>query len=238
MDVFKDQVVVVSGAAGALGRQVVRAFLEQGAVVCALDRGEGRLAKHAMSAHTSGHLEIVEKMDLSQDDMISALIGQVHQEVGEVDILVNTVGGFTSGQQVHELSAASWQQMLTVNVIPFLNLTRAFVPDLIKKQKGKVITIGSKAALKGSANNGAYAASKGALLRLTESMAAELVDKNIQVNCVLPGTIDTPANRAEMPEADFSKWVAPEKIAEVILCLASSASDAITGAVIPVYGRP
>lgn len=238
MDSLKDQVVVVSGAAGALGRQVVRAFLKQGAMVCALDRGEGRLAKHAMSADTSGHLEIVEKMDLSLDDVVPTLIEQVHQEVGEVDILVNTVGGFTYGEPVHELSPETWQRMLSVNVTPFLNLSRAFVPDLIKKYKGKVITIGSKAALKGGAMSGAYAASKGALLRLTESMAAELADKNIQVNCVLPGTIDTPANRAEMPNADFTKWVSPEKIAEVILCLASSASDPITGATIPVYGMP
>lgn len=238
MDSFKGKVIVVSGAAGALGRKVVRAFLKEDAVVCALDRSEGRLAKHALSADTCGHLEIVERVDLSDGAMIPGLIEQVHQEVGKVDVLVNTIGGFAYGEPVHELSADTWQRMLAVNVLPFLNLSKAFVPDLIEKKMGKVVTIGAKAALKGGAMSGAYAASKAALLRLTESMAAELADHNIQVNCVLPGTIDTPANRAEMPEADFSKWVSPEMIAETILFLASSASDAITGAAIPVYGQP
>lgn len=238
MDSFEGKVIVVSGAAGALGRTVVRAFLQQSAMVCALDRGEGRLAKHALSAHTNGHLEIVEKVDLSDSAVIPALVEQVHQEVGKVDVLVNTIGGFTYGEPVHELSADTWQRMLAVNVLPFLNLAKAFVPDLIEKKMGKVVTIGAKAALKGGAMSGAYAASKAALLRLTESMAAELVSHNIQVNCILPGTIDTPANRAEMPEANFSKWVMPEKIAEATLFLASAASDAITGAAIPVYGQP
>ena len=155
-----------------------------------------------------------------------------------VDVIVHTVGGFTYGEPVYDLSMETWQRMLDINVNGFLNLSKALVPDLVEKGQGKVITIGAKAALKGGAKTGAYSASKAALLRLTESMAAELAGVGVQVNCVLPGTIDTPNNRAEMPNADFSKWVSPAKIAETILFLASPESDAITGAAIPVYGQP
>ena len=238
MGEFTDRVVVVSGAAGALGREVVRAFLQEGATVCALDRGEGRIAALDLNEGLPGRLEIFDRMDLSQPEIVSALREDVHQRVGQVDVLANTVGGFTYGEAVHELSVETWQRMLAVNVLPFLNLSKAFVPDLVEQGRGKVIAVGAKAALKGGAEMGAYAATKAALLRLTESMAAELAPNGVQVNCVLPGTIDTPANRAEMPKADFTKWVSPGAIAETILFLASPGSDRITGAVIPVYGQP
>ena len=238
MGEFTDRVVVVSGAAGALGREVVRAFLQEGATVCALDRGEGRIAALGLDEGLPGRLEIFDRMDLSQPEIVPALREDVHQRVGQVDVLVNPVGGFTYGEAVHELSAETWQRMLAVNVLPFLNLSKAFVPDLVEQGRGKVIAVGAKAALKGGAKMGAYAATKAALLRLTESMAAELAPSGVQVNCVLPGTIDTPANRAEMPKADFTKWVSPGAIAETILFLASPGSDRITGAAIPVYGQP
>ena len=238
MGEFTDRVVVVSGAAGALGREVVRAFLQEGATVCALDRGEGRIAALGLDEGLPGRLEIFDRMDLSQPEIVPALREDVHQRVGQVDVLVNPVGGFTYGEVVHELSAETWQWMLAVNVLPFLNLSKAFVPDLVEQGRGKVIAVGAKAALKGGAKMGPYAATKAALLRLTESMAAELAPNGVQVNCVLPGTIDTPANRAEMPKADFTKWVSPGAIAETILFLASPGSDRITGAAIPVYGQP
>ncbi len=237
MGEFTEKVVVVSGAAGALGREVVRTFLQQGARVCALDRGEGRLAALGLDEGRPGRLEIFDGMDLSQPETVASLREQVHQRVGQVEVLVNTVGGFTYGETVYELSTETLRRMLAVNVLPFLNLCKAFVPDLIERGRGKVVTVGAKAALKGGAKTGAYAAAKAALLRLTESMAAELAPAGVQVNCVLPGTIDTPNNRAEMPNADFTKWVSPVEIAETILSLTSSQSDDITGAAIPVYGQ-
>jgi len=151
------------------------------------------------------------------------------QEVGSADVLVNTVGDFTAGERVHEISLDTWEQMFSKNVFSFLNLTHAFIPGMLKKGHGKIISVGSGASLKGGAKTGAYAAAKGALLRLTESMAAELTAENIQVNCVMPGTIDSPKIRAIEPDVDFSKWVKPEQIADVILFLASPASDALTG---------
>ncbi len=238
MEQFTDKVVVVSGAAGALGREVVKAFLREGATVCALDHRTGRLADLGLDEGGSGRLETIEDIDLRQAGVVPILQSEVHQRAGMVDVIVHTVGGFTYGETVDTLSAETWQKMLDINVNAFLNLARALVPDLVEKGHGKVITIGAKAALKGGAKMGAYSASKAALLRLTESMAAELAGKGIQVNCVLPGTIDTPNNRAEMPNADFSKWVSPAKIAETILFLASQGSDAIIGASLPVYGQP
>jgi len=236
MESFSGKVVVVTGASGALGREVVKAFLRAGATVCAMDHHESRLAK--VGENLPGRLEPFENIDLSHASVVSPLITAVHERIGPVDIIVHTVGGFTYGEKVYELSPETWQKMLAINVTAFLNLAKAFVPDLVAKGRGKIITVGAKAALKGGGKMGAYGATKAALLRLTESLAAELAPEGVQANCVLPGTIDTPNNRAEMPKADFSKWVPPEKIAETILFLASPEADAITGAAIPIYGQP
>ncbi|MCB2202527.1 SDR family NAD(P)-dependent oxidoreductase [bacterium] len=236
MNTMSNQVVIVSGAAGGLGREVVRTFLAEGATVCALDNRHGRVS--AFEEGLPGQMFLFEDIDLTDKAVGNPLAGAVHDRVGKVDVIVNTVGGFAYGETVHGLSFDTWERMIGLNVYSFLNLTGAFVPDLIEKGHGKVISVGSGASIKGSAKMGAYAAAKGALLRLTESMAAELLAYGIQVNCVLPGTIDTPKNRAEMPDADRSKWVSPRQIAETILFLSSTEADAITGATIPVFGHP
>lgn len=236
MDSMSNQVVVVSGAAGGLGREVVRAFLAQGAAVCALDNRQGRVTN--FEDGLPGEINLFENIDLTDRMVVEPLAEAVHDRVGKVDVIVNTVGGFAYGETVHGLSFDTWERMMGLNVYSFLNLTSAFVPDLIEKGQGKVISVGSGASLKGSAKMGAYAAAKGALLRLTESMAAELLAYGIRVNCVLPGTIDTPKNRAEMPDADRNKWVSSQLIAETILFLSSAKADAITGATIPVFGHP
>jgi len=232
---FNGKIIVVTGAAGNLGQAVVRAFLDQGGSVCALDYQMGRLTE-VFTDIQDPNLKLFEEVDVTDLDSLKAISGNIHDYNGNVDVLVNTVGGFSSGEPVHELSASTWRKMLNLNVISFINCSKIFIPDMLEKNKGKVITIGAKSSLKGGAKSGAYAASKAALLRLTESMAEELKSHNIQVNCVLPSTIDTPQNRDAMPQADFSKWVSPGKIAEVILFLCSSAAEEITGAAIPVYG--
>jgi NAD(P)-dependent dehydrogenase (short-subunit alcohol dehydrogenase family) len=236
MNTMSDRVVVVSGAAGGLGREVVRAFLSQGATVCALDNRRDRAGK--FESDLPRRLYLFEDIDLTDRTIAPTLTNAVHEQAGKVDVIVNTVGGFAYGEPVHNLSLETWERMIGLNVMSFLTLTQAFVPDLIEKGYGKVISVGSGASLKGGAKMGAYAAAKGALLRLTESLAAELLADGIQVNCVLPGTIDTPKNRAEMPDADRSKWVSPSLIAETILFLSSPEADAITGATIPVFGHP
>lgn len=233
---FSNKVVIVSGAAGNLGQAVVAAFLAAGGTVCAVDHQKGRLADILDSSPAHDKLFIIEGVDVTKMQQVADAAQQVDTLVGKADILVNTVGGYAAGERVYQLSNAQWQMMMDLNVHSFLNLSAAFVPAMQSRGSGKIVTIGAKSGLQGGAGSGAYSAAKAALLRLTESLAAELKENGIQVNCVLPAIIDTPQNRKAMPQADFSKWVSPEKLAEVILFLCSPASDAITGAAIPVYG--
>lgn len=232
-----DQVVIVTGAAGNLGRSVVNGFLDREGCVCAVDHRPGRLEKIFISHNENKDLHLFDNVDVTDAERMAAFADEIFIQFGGVDILVNTVGGFSFGEAVFEISSGTWARMINLNVRSFLNSAEVFVPGMIKKGRGKIISVGSKAALKGGAKTGAYAAAKSALLRLTESMAEELKDLNIQVNCVLPSIIDGPENREAMPSADFSRWVKPDDVTQVILYLASPSSDAITGAAIPVFGR-
>jgi NAD(P)-dependent dehydrogenase (short-subunit alcohol dehydrogenase family) len=234
---FKDQVIVVTGAPGNLGSAVVEKFLESGGTVIGLDHGKGRLESKFRSALEEGTFYSFEEIDVTNPERMLALSQEIEKTIGHPDILVNTVGGFAFGEPVHEISSGTWQRMMDLNVQSLLVTAGVFVPAMLENGRGKIISIGSKASLNGSAKTGAYAAAKSAVLRLTESMAAELKANNIQANCVLPGTIDTPENREAMPDANFAKWVTPEKIAEVILFLSSSSADAVTGAAVPVFGK-
>lgn len=234
---FNGQVIVVTGAAGYLGKVVARSFLDHKAIVCCIDQRKGRMDDLKSISQKSGKFYGFEEFDVTDKEKMFTLAEIIHNRIGSVNILVNTVGGFSSGEFVHELSIQTWQRMMDLNVYSFLSTTAAFVPDMIENKMGKVISIGSKSALQGGAGSGAYGAAKGALLRLTESMSEELKNQNIQVNCVIPGVIDTPENREAMPNVDFSKWVTPAQVADVILFLASSESGGVTGASIPVFGR-
>jgi NAD(P)-dependent dehydrogenase (short-subunit alcohol dehydrogenase family) len=140
------------------------------------------------------------------------------------------------GEAVHETSAATWDLLMDLNARTLLNVAYAVVPAMLERRRGRIVTVGAAAATKGVAHMGAYCASKSALIRLTEAMSGELKDKGINVNCVLPSIIDTPDNRAAMPDADPSRWVAPQSLAEVIAFLASDSASAIHGAAIPVTG--
>jgi NAD(P)-dependent dehydrogenase (short-subunit alcohol dehydrogenase family) len=153
-----------------------------------------------------------------------------------IDVLCNIAGGFRMGQAVHETTDETWDLMLGLNAKSVVNCARAVVPGMLAAGQGKIVNVAALAGLSGKANMGAYVASKSAVMRLTESMAAELRDKRINVNCILPSTIDTPQNRKDMPKADPRRWVAPEALADVVLFLASDAARAIHGAAIPVSG--
>lgn len=220
------QVVVVTGAAGALGRAVVEAFDKAGADCVLWDH-------HKDAAGSGAHMALV--VDLLDAKAVDAAAKQVLAAKGQVDVLCNIAGGFASGPEVHE-SRALFDRMMDLNVRTMLNTVEALVPSMIAAGGGKIVNVGASRASAGSAGNGAYIASKSAVIRLTESMGAELRAKNINVNCVLPSIIDTPANRADMPKADPSRWVVPAALADVILFLASPAARAINGASIPVTG--
>ena len=220
--------VVVTGALGALGRVVVEAALKRGAGVAGLDHAPSRIEPTPERIELGG-------VDLSDAAQAKQAIDAAARHFGRIDALINIAGGFTF-ETVADGDPASWQRMYSLNVLTALNATRAALPYLAASPGGRIVNIGAMGALQAGSGMGAYAASKSGVHRLTEALAAEWKGK-ITVNAVLPSTIDTAANRASMPKADFSKWVAPLELAKVILFLASDASSAITGALIPVSGR-
>ena len=174
-------------------------------------------------------------VDLSDVAQARAAIDTAAKHFGRLDALVNIAGGFTF-ETIADGDLKSWQRMYAMNVVTALNASRAAIPHLVASPAGRIINVGAMGALQAGAGMGPYAASKAGVHRLTEALAAEHKGK-ITVNAVLLSTIDTAANRSSMPKADFSKWVAPQELAEVILFLASDAASAVTGALIPVSGR-
>jgi len=223
--------VIVTGATGNLGRAVAMAFAERGANLVLMGH-----RREALASAFGG--EAAERMfaaaDLLDQRKVEAAMRVVIERFGRIDVLCNIAGGFRMGPPVHATSDDEWSSMFDVNVRTLLNCIRAVVPHMIEAGGGKIVNVGAASALKGVANMGAYCAAKSAVIRITESMAAELRDKNINVNCVLPTIIDTPQNRAAMPDADPARWVAPGDLAKVIVFLASEDARAIHGAAVPV----
>jgi len=226
---FSGKTCLVTGAAGNLGRAVAGAFAAEGASLILMDHAEEHL-RSAYGGEAQGRRFAI--ADLRDAQSVARAIPAGTR----IDILCNLAGGFRMGQPVHETSDDTWDLMLGLNAKSVINCARAVVPGMLAAGSGKIVNIGAVAGLSGKANMGAYIASKAAVIRLTESMAAELRDKGINVNCVLPSTIDTPQNRKDMPKADPRRWVAPEALADVIVFLASDAARAIHGASIPVAG--
>ncbi len=234
---LKDQVVIITGAVGNLGQATARAFRQAGAKTALVDRSPDRVRDVFKDlAGSKDHL-LAGGIDLADPGSLGKLMEQVLARFGRVDVLVNTVGGYRGGKPVQEADLADWDFLFNINVRTTLLCCRAVVPQMLKQQRGKIINVASRDGLNGSAGYAAYSASKSAVLRLTESLSNELKASNINVNCIMPGTIDTPQNRTAVPNGDFSKWVAPDAIADVLVFLASDAARSITGAAVPVYGK-
>lgn len=232
---LKDRVVAVTGAAGNLGAACARIFAEQGARCALIDRGADRLA--AAFAGWEGRHALLAGIDLLDAAAVEGAAKATLAKLGRIDALVHTAGGFAWGPKVHESTADDWSRMMAINLTTTVNAVRAFVPAMAAQKSGRVVAIGARPALGAGAMFGPYAASKAAVLRLIEALAAELRDSGVTANAVLPSTIDTPQNRKDMPQADFSKWVPPEQIARTIAFLISDAGRDVSGAAIPVYGR-
>ena len=232
-----DRICIITGSVGNLGLATACQFQQAGAKTVLVDRTQDRLREaFAEIADSANHL-LAGGIDLTNPESLTQLVEQALARFGRVDVLVNTVGGYRGGKPVHTTELADWDFLFNVNLRSTLLCCRAVIPQMLKQRSGKIINVASRDGLHGSAGYAAYSASKSAVLRLTESLADELKASNINVNCIMPGTIDTPQNRAAIPNGDFSKWVEPTAIAEVIAFLASDASRAINGAALPILGK-
>ena len=228
-------VVVVTGAFGALGRAVATAFAARNARLALLDvtpQPPGVIRGQLGAAPL-----LFGGVDLSDMEATRRVMAATAMRFGGIDVLVNIAGGFR-WEKLEDGDPETWDQLYAMNLRTAVVCCKAALPALIERGGGRIINIGAgAAAARAGAGMGAYTASKAGVQRLTESLSEEVKDRGVTVNAILPGTIDTPRNRADMPDADFSRWVAPEAIADVILFLASEAARAVTGAAIPVVGR-
>lgn len=235
---FTDKVVAITGAAGNLGRATAMAFHEAGAKIAIIDRRREDMLDVFAAEVPEGDYCFYVTGDLTDAQSVSETVESISQFFGRIDVLVNIAGGFTMGPPVHETPVDTWDFMLNLNARTVFLMSRAIVPIFLDQRYGKIVNIGARAALSGKPYMAPYVVSKSAVIRLTESMAAELQDVDgVNVNCILPGTIDTLRNREDSPDADHSRWVTPQALADVIMFLASDDARAINGASIPVYGR-
>lgn len=228
------QVVVVTGAFGALGSAVARAFASAGARLALIDVSQPS-AEMQSEFGVSGHL-LLPGADLADVESTRKAMAAIAMRFGGIDVLVNIAGGFR-WEKIASGDIATWDSLYSMNLRSAVVSSKSALPAMLERGRGRIINIGAGAAGRAGLGMGAYAASKAGVQRFTEALAEELKDQGITVNAILPGIIDTPRNRIDMPQADFGRWVSPEAIAQVILFLASDAAGAVTGAAIPVTGR-
>jgi NAD(P)-dependent dehydrogenase (short-subunit alcohol dehydrogenase family) len=225
-----DRVVLITGASGGLGTAVTRAFLDAGASVAAVSRSSPVLSGTELRV-----------LEISADLTVAAEAGRVVEEVRRrfqrIDALVHLLGGFEGGTPVARTGDDVWTRMLDLNLNAAFYMLRAVLPLMLESGHGRILAIGSRTAVEPAATLSAYGVSKAGLVMLVRTVAAEVRRSGVTANAVLPSVIDTPANRAANPGADFSKWVQPESIARLLVWLASDAAADVNGAVIPIYGK-
>jgi NAD(P)-dependent dehydrogenase (short-subunit alcohol dehydrogenase family) len=235
---FKGKVSLIAGGTGGLGRAVTAAFLETGAtVLVTYVRPEEFAALVTVAERTRTTPPEGVSVDVTDFASVDKAVTAIVAKHGRLDILVNTVGGYAGGVNLWETDPKVFERMLALNLKSGFALARAAVSQMIRQNRGWVVNIAAKAAYDHGAGASMYAASKAGALAMMDSLAAEVKPYNINVNSVLPSIIDTAANRAAMPNADFSKWPKPEEIARVLLFLCSEEARVIHGAAIPVYGK-
>jgi NAD(P)-dependent dehydrogenase (short-subunit alcohol dehydrogenase family) len=227
-------VAVITGGFGALGQVVAAAALGHGFDVAVL--GHTKAPPPGLVEKLGPNTLLLGGVDLADEAAAMTAMGAVTSRFGRIDALLNIAGGFR-WIKIGDSHAADLELMFRMNVQTTANAVRAALPALKASPAGRIVNVGALGAEKAAAGMGPYAASKAAVHKLTEALAEELKDAGITVNAVLPSTIDTAQNRADMPEADFSRWVAPADLAEVMLFLASENARAVTGALIAVRGR-
>ena len=229
MNGLQGKVVLVTGAKGGLGAFVTNAFLEAGATVAGVSR--------SIQDSDFGHPRFAAfPAELSSADSARPVVAAVMERFGKLDVLVHTVGGFAGGSTLAETDDATLDQMLDVNLRSMFHMSRAVLPTMREQGAGRIIGIGSRAAVEPSVGTAAYSVSKAALVALVRSIAIENRDRGINANVVLPATLDTPANRKATPDADYTRWVPPAQVARVIVSLASEDYSSVSGAAVPIYG--
>lgn len=235
----KNKIALITGSAGALGRVVTKKFLENEASVVAIHHTEEK--KDELLDFLGSLKEGVTAIqgDVTDEGGMNSIVESVLGDHGRIDILVNLVGGYEGGSPVHETEADIWDRMMGINLKSVFICSKAVLPSMLKNSWGRIVNVSSKSGLeKGRrARSGAYAVSKAGVAILSEVLAEETKGRGVNVNCVAPSVIDTPANREMFSKADYSKWVDPEEIAEVILFLSSDSANPTSGAMVPVYGR-
>ena len=225
-----NRIILVTGASGGLGTFVVEAFLNAGDTVVGTSRS-------IQATDFKNPRFVAIASDLTDAGSARHLVDSVEQRFRRIDGLVHVMGGFAGGKPIAETEEATWDQMMNLNARSALNIFRGTIPRMREAGRGRIVAIASRAAAEPAANIAAYSASKAALVSLARSAALENKDAGITVNAILPGTMDTPANRKADAQADFSRWVGPEDVARLVLFLCSDAAAQITGAAIPIYGR-
>ena len=231
---FSNKIVLVTGGTGALGRYITKAFLESNATVISSylnDRETGQ-------THTNNKSAVVQliKANVTNEEDIEELVSNILDKYGHIDILVNVVGAYIGEKSVVELEEKEWDLIMTLNLKSAFLISKHVTRQMVSSKSGKIIHVSSRNGLHSMGYDSAYSASKSGLIRLVESLAEETKESNINVNCIMPSIIDTQANRQAMPNADFTKWVKPEDLANVVLFLSSDEAKTITGAAIPTFG--
>jgi len=230
---FKNKVVLITGASGNLGQAVATAFADAGGRLALVGLHQDALER---SFGPSNADRLLVAADLTTQAGARTAVETTMAQWGRVDVLCNLAGGFRMGPAVHETPVDDWDFLFAVNLRSAVHMMEATVPTMLAQQRGSIVNVGAHAATRGVAGMGAYTASKSALARVTEAASAELKERGINVNCVLPTIIDTAENRAAMPDADPARWVAPGDLAAAIVFLASEQARAIHGASLPVTG--
>jgi NAD(P)-dependent dehydrogenase (short-subunit alcohol dehydrogenase family) len=226
---MKSKIALVTGANGGLGGYVTQAFLDAGATVIGISRNIQQTEFNRTSfTALSG--------DISTASGAKTVLDHIVARFGRLDVVAHTVGGFAGGHSIMDTDDATYQRMVDLNLNSTFYLLRAVLPVMRKSGNGRIVAIGSRAALEPGAGVGAYSASKAALVSLIRTVALENKDVGITANVILPGTMDTPANRNAMPDADIGKWVQPASVASLITWLVGEAGKDVNGAMIPVYG--
>jgi len=234
MPSFAEYSVLVAGGTGGLGRAIALAFLAEGARVSVTFRNPAELAELQRGAGAGATRLEGHASDVTDEEAARKLVDAVRKQQGRLDVLVNAVGGFTGGKPLWESAAGDLDKMLGLNLRSGWALARAASPVMLAQGHGAIVNVAAQTALAPPAGLGAYAASKAAAIALIASLAADLKGTGVRANTILPSIIDTPANRASVPDADFSKWPKPEEIARVVLFLSGDEAKLVNGAAIPV----